>query len=326
MTHGIYVAILYIGCTGVNQFFFLYMQGKYVLREECWRELDLYHPRWSPRELQSAEERYLRACRAPAVFLQLPRWSQPFAALQDLGRLITTSRIHDMLRSIFLNAAYTEDSSTMELLLHALHLLALALDVCKSQNKAGGRRVDVHSSASPFLDINSSLQRFNYSSSSNVEDYPPLLLRCVERVSVGRVDATTVPEPQSMLSVLVILLRKRVNDEVGEAGSYGFGDLIKKLLRTFADLDRGCMHEIELLAPEILHRASVGTTLKAGGVGDINFKDDMSVSESDRRRAIARERQAAAMVRSVSMLAYTILGRTSMLLSLPMITLASFSA
>jgi hypothetical protein len=185
----------------------------------------------------------LRACRAPAVFLQLPRWSEPFAALQDLGRLITTSRIHDMLRSIFFHAAFTEDPPTMELLLHALHLLSLALDVCKSANKSGGgRRVDVHSSASPFLDLYSPLHGFNNSSSSNVEDHPPLLLRCVERVAVGRVDATTMPEPQSMLSLLVLLLRKRVSDGVDEAGSYGFGDLIKKLLRSFAELDRAvCM-------------------------------------------------------------------------------------
>lgn len=260
----------------------MYVQGKYVLREECWRELDLYHPRWSPRELQSAEERYLRACRAPAVFLQLPRWSQPFAALQGLGRLITTSRIHDMLRSILFHAAYIEDPSTMELFLHALHLLALALDVCKVQSKSGGK----------------SGAGSNYSSSSNVEDQPPLLCRCIERVAVGRADATVMPEPQSMLSLLVLLLRKRGNDGVDEAGSFGFGNLIKKLLRSFAELDRRCMYEIESLAPEIL-RVSVGTTSKSSGVGDINFKDDISVSESDRRRAIARERQAAAMVRSV---------------------------
>lgn len=190
----------------------------------------------------------------------------------------------------------------MELLLHALHLLALALDVCKAQDKSGGgRRVDVHSSATPFLDLNPPLHGFNNSSGSNVEDHPSLLIHCVERVAVGRVDATMMPEPQSMLSLLVLLLRKRVSDGVDEVGSYGFGDLIKKLLRSFAELDRGCMHEIELLAPEILHRVSADTIPKVGGVGDINFKDDISVSESDRRRAIARERQAAVMVISVSL-------------------------
>lgn len=260
------------------------MQGKYVLRDECWRELDLYHPRWSPRELQSAEERYLRACRAPAVYLQLPRWSQPLPALQSLGQLITTARIHDMLRSIFFHVAYTEDPSTMELLLHALHLLALALDVCKAQSKSG---------------VKTGADGIHGSSSSNVEDHPPLLLRCMERGTVGRADATAtvIPEPQSMLSLLVFLLRKRGNEGVQEAGSFGLGDLIKKILRNFAELDRGCMYEIESLAPEILHRVSVGTTPKSSGAGDINFKDDISVSESDRRRAIARERQAAAMVR-----------------------------
>lgn len=280
----------------------MYVQGKYVLREECWRELDLYHPRWTPRDLQSAEERYLRACRAPAVFLQLPRWSQPFAALQGLGRLITTSQVHDMLRSIFFHAAYAEDSSTMELFLHALHLLALALDVCKSQSKSVGKSAaDGNFSASPIL--NPPLHESNYSSSSNAEDRPPLLLRCVERVAVARADATVIPEPQSMLSLLVLLLRKRGSDGADEAGSFGFGDLIKKLLRSFAELDRGCMCEINSLAPDILHRVSTGSTPKSSGVGDINFKDDISVSESDRRRAIARERQAAAMVRLVILMA-----------------------
>uniref|UniRef100_A0A7I4DB25 E3 ubiquitin-protein ligase n=1 Tax=Physcomitrium patens TaxID=3218 RepID=A0A7I4DB25_PHYPA len=267
-------------------------QGKYVLREDCWRELDLYHPRWSPRELQLAEERYLRACRAPAVFLQLPHWSQPLAALRGLGQLITSPSVHDMLRCIFFHAVYTEDPSNSrapeELLLHALHLLALALDVCKSQIKVGGESK---------ADIDFSLRDLNTSSSNHVENLPPLLLRSIERVAVGRADLSIMPEHQSMLSLLVLLLRKRDRDGAGEAGSYGFGDLIKKLLRSFAELNRACMYEIESLDPEILHRVSVSATLKIGRAGEINFKDDISVSESDRRRAIARERQAAAMAK-----------------------------
>lgn len=213
----------------------------------------------------------------------------------------------------------------MELLLHALHLLALALDVCKAQSKSGGKSgADENFSASSILNFNSPLHGSNYSNSSNVEDHPPLLLRCVKRVAVRKADATVMPEPQSMLSLLVLLLRRRGNDGVDEAGSFGFGDLIKKLLKSFAELDRGCMYEIESLAPEILHRVSVGTTPKSSGVGDINFKDDISISESDRRRAIARERQAAVMVRSVILVDYTIIKcswRTSMFLSLARKTL-----
>ncbi|XP_024387527.1 E3 ubiquitin-protein ligase PRT6 isoform X2 [Physcomitrium patens] len=269
-------------------------QGKYALRDECWCELDLYHPRWSPRELQAAEERYLRACRSPAVFLQLPRWSPPFAALQGLGRLITSSRVHDMLRSIFFHAVYTDDPSNSrapeELLLYALHLLALALDVCKSPNNIGGeRREDLLGNNRPFSDIENS-------SSSSVKEHPPLLLRCGEKVAVGRANTLVAPESQSMLSLLVLLLRKPRNDGASEAGSYGFRDLIKKLLRSFAELDSICMYEIELLAPEVLHRVSVGITPKIDGTGGIDSKD-VSVSESDRRKSIARERQAAAMAK-----------------------------
>jgi E3 ubiquitin-protein ligase UBR3 len=33
-------------------------QGRYCLKEECWAEVDLYHPHWVKRNLQHAQERF----------------------------------------------------------------------------------------------------------------------------------------------------------------------------------------------------------------------------------------------------------------------------
>jgi hypothetical protein len=263
-------------------------QGKYVLRDDCWCELDLYHPRWSPRELQLAEERYLRACKAPAVFAQLPRWKQPFKQLQSLGRIIISTRVHDMLRSVFFHAAYAENLSESRspegLLFSALHLLALALDVCAAyQNKMGAEGTP--STRSPSHDLNTRLDGSSAPNDNDFEDILPLLMCSVERVKVGREDGTMMEEHQSLLSILVILLRKNsTGDSMGtsDIGNYSVVGLIKTLLQR----------------PEIFQRIpTAGATFWAGGSGDNNRKDDTLVSELDRTRAMARERQAAVMVR-----------------------------
>lgn len=278
-------------------------QGKYVLRDDCWCELDLYHPRWSPRELQLAEDRYLRACKAPAMFAQLPRWKEPFKQLQSLGRIIVSSRVHDMLRSVFFHAAFAENLSESRspegLLFSALHLLALALDVCAAyQNKMG---VEVTVTGSLSQDLNTRSDGSSTPKDCHVEDIPQLLLGSVERVKVGREDGTMMEEQQSMLSILVTLFRKNSTaDSLGtsDIGNYSVGGLIKTLLRRFADLNQSCMGELELLAPEVFQRtATAGATFWAGVSGDNNRKDDTLVSELDRTRAMARERQAAVMVR-----------------------------
>jgi hypothetical protein len=249
-------------------------QGKYVLREECWQELDLYHPRWSPRELQSAEERYLQACNAPAVFVQLPRWKQPFVQLQAMGQFVISKRVHDILRSVFFHATYAENLSNSRasegMLFTALHLLALALDVCAAaaQNK----------------------------------ERPPLLVHAVERVFVRWADDTMMLERQSLLSLLVLLLRKFSTGNasrltVGEAGRYNVADLIRSLLVRFTQLSRECMYEIESLAPDIIHRLSGSGTSRASASGNTENKDEASVIDMEKRRVIARERQAAVMAK-----------------------------
>jgi hypothetical protein len=87
------------------------------------------------------------------------------------------------------------------------------------------------------------------------------------------------------------------NAGVVDVGLYNAAGLIKTLLGKFAELNRGCMIEIESIAPEVLHHHSGRTKLAAGGSGETSFKDNTVVSEAELRRAISRERQAAVMVR-----------------------------
>ncbi len=280
-----------------------------MLREECWQELDLYHPLWSPHELQFAEERYLQACKAPAIFLQLPRWKQPFVQLQEMGQLVISGRIHDILRSVLFHATYSEDPSNSKapqgLLFTALHLLALALDVCSAaQNKVEVSSPVVETSEPGMSSIGLPSTGCRSSSpllrgqSWNVQENPPLLVHAIERVCVQSADGMIMPERQSLLSVLVLVLCKFSKGSAshliaGEAGSYNVADLITRLLGKFAQLSRECMYEIESLAPEIICMPlSSGTST----TGNSETKDQSSIMDMEKRQAIARERQAAVMV------------------------------
>ncbi|XP_024382980.1 E3 ubiquitin-protein ligase PRT6 isoform X2 [Physcomitrium patens] len=275
-------------------------QGKYVLREDYWCELDLYHLRWNSRNIQVAEDRYLRARKVPAMFVQLPRWKQPYKQFQNLGQFSICRRVHDMLRSVFFHAAFAENPSKSRapegLLLSALHLLALALDVCSAYKmSAEGATPGASSTISRPLGLDMC------STDKNCEDTPPLLLDSVKRVAVAREDGSMMEEQQSMLSTLVLVLRKNNtgdNMATSALGNFRVGGLIKNLLLRFGELNQNCLGEIELLAPEIFQRTpATGATHWADGSGDNKSKDVSSVSEFDITRAVVRKRQAAVMAK-----------------------------
>ncbi|KAJ0566828.1 putative carboxypeptidase U [Helianthus annuus] len=60
-------------------------QGMYQLRLQYWKELDLYHPRWNSRDLQVAEERYMRFCNVSALTNQFPKWSKIYPPLNGFS-------------------------------------------------------------------------------------------------------------------------------------------------------------------------------------------------------------------------------------------------
>ncbi|CAI5479531.1 unnamed protein product [Closterium sp. Yama58-4] len=79
-------------------------QGRYLLKRDCYRELDLYCLRWAPRELQRAEERYAEAVKRSAVVEQTPRWRDPVRPLMGLREIATSAGVHDVVLSVVLHA------------------------------------------------------------------------------------------------------------------------------------------------------------------------------------------------------------------------------
>ncbi|KAJ7515845.1 hypothetical protein O6H91_22G030900 [Diphasiastrum complanatum] len=279
-------------------------QGKYSLKEDCWRELDLYHPRWTPRELQAAEERYLRVCKTSALFAQLPQWRMPFPPLQNLANIAISGRMHDILRSVFFHAAFSINSSESRapenLLFTALHMLSLGLDICSM----APYKQDRTSKEECILRSYEHVQPELLAPYSNyTQEYPSLLARAVERVLVGGADGTVKPERQSLLSLLIMLMRKYRLAELGEKSNSDYyecnvGAFIRSLLQRFAELHRGCMYEIESLAPEILHRLSTVSVKEKNEniILEDNEQPDRC-SDADKRKLLARQRQAAMLAK-----------------------------
>ncbi|KAI4340077.1 hypothetical protein MLD38_024949 [Melastoma candidum] len=241
-------------------------QGTYILRWQYWKELDLYHSRYNSRELQTAEERYVRFCSASALTVQLPQWTFIYPPLSGISGLATCRTTLEIIRSVLfyavLNDNVSESRGPDNVLIPSLHLLFLALDICFQQKEShpemagSGESVPVTSFA--------------------LEE-----MREGESYGIGKL---------SLLSLLVFLMKMHGNekaDNLVSVESCDLSPLIDKLLRRFAELDSACVRELQLLAPELVSQISPSLEVDVGGLG--------SVSDSEKRRAKARERQAAIM-------------------------------
>lgn len=240
-------------------------QGKYSLRKAYWKELDLYHPRWNSRDLQIAEERYIRFCKVSALTVQLPRWTKIFYPLNAISRIATCKATLQIVRTVLFYAVFTDRSSASRspdgVLLTALHLLSLALDIC-------------------FVD------RSSMDTSCDGEDSFPILAYANEPIEVGTVHGSDSWKCQSMLTLLVSLMRKyRKENEHShmEATQCNLSSLIGNLLKKLAELNSGCLTELQRLLPDVVGR------LSQQAPGD----NSIMPSDADERKAKVRERQAA---------------------------------
>ncbi|KAF8096039.1 hypothetical protein N665_0319s0055 [Sinapis alba] len=237
-------------------------QGKYSLRSSCWKELDLYHPRWHSRELQSAEERFSRYCGVSAVTIQLPRWRMIYPPLKGLSRIGTCKATFQIICSALYyalqNGTSVKSRAQDGVLISALHLLSLSLDICTQQR-------------------GSNIQ------ACCIEDSIPILeLAGLEIIGINQGTGK-----ESLLSLLVSLMRTRKDDglhQFPEAGSCNISSWIGNLLKKFSAIDSVCMNLLQSLAPEV--------------VGHSGFDKATSGSASDdKRKAKARERQAAILAK-----------------------------
>ncbi|KAI3474423.1 hypothetical protein Pfo_029284 [Paulownia fortunei] len=241
-------------------------QGMYKLRSLYWKELDLYHPRWNLRDQQAAEERYSRFCNVSALITQLPRWTKIYYPLRGLAKIATCKTLLQIVRAVLFYAVFTDKLMISRapdgVLLTALHLLALALDVCRVYKESGD----------PLC---------------YVGDVIPILAFASEEICISKYG------DQSMLSLLVILMRmheKENEEKFMEAGNFSLSSLILSLIKMFVELEPGCMTKLQTLAPELANQFS--HTILNG-----NAKDRESAFDSEKRKAKSRERQAAIMNR-----------------------------
>lgn len=236
----------------------------YSLRWPFWKELDLYHPRWNSKDLQVAEERYLRFCSVSALTTQLPKWTKIHPPLKGIAKIATCKDVLQIIRAVLFYAVVTFKSSESRapdtVLLPALHLLSLSLDICFQQKE---------------------------SSESMHHDVAQLPIIAFS----GETIESSFGE-QSLLSLLVLLMemhRKENLDIFVEAGACSLSTLIESLLKNFAEIDKRCMTKLQKLAPEVVSHISERVPIRDSSVS-------ISASESEKRKAKARERQATIMV------------------------------
>lgn len=235
----------------------------YSLRWPCWKELELYHPRWNSRDLQIAEERYARFCSVSALTAQLPRWTNIYAPFSTMSRIATCEATVKIIRAAIFYAVFNDKASESRapdsVLIPALHLLSLALDICFQLRESMDKSYDQIS----------------------------VLLLAAEEFDDG---LSFGVGKLSLLSLLVMLLRLHKRENVENLLDAVCGDmspLIESLLKKFAELDSGCMAKLWELAPELVNH-ELGLTADVSGQG--------SASDSEKRKAKARQRQAAIMV------------------------------
>lgn len=185
----------------------------------------------------------------------------PLKGLAKLGTCKTTFQIISSVLYYALQSGTSVKSRAPDgVLITALHLLSLSLDICTQQRQSNSQDCCLENSI-PILEL----------------------------AGLKIIGINSGIEKQSLLSLLVSLRRTRKDDglhQFPEAGSCNISSWTGNLLKQLSAIDSDCMNLLQSLAPEV--------------VGQSGFDKVMSGSASDeKRKAKARERQAAIMVRSL---------------------------
>lgn len=248
-------------------------QGKYSLKKEHWKELDLYHPRWNSRELQAAEERYFRFCKTSPLNSQIPKWTQIFNPLNHIRKIATARATIEILRSVLYYSVCGElapvSRAPENVLVAALHLTYLALEICELESKS---QLDSVS----FSFLKHASEEFG-----SEKDF-------------GR--------KQSLVSLLCVLRRRyKEENENGSGTAYGNGKfcnmlgLIEDLLKKFAAMSGECKAVVREVVPDLIVDMMGPSGQEVGSGSRTGVGSDSSLD----KKAKARERQAAILVRKL---------------------------
>ncbi|KAJ4789311.1 E3 ubiquitin-protein ligase PRT6 [Rhynchospora pubera] len=246
-------------------------QGKYSLKKEHWKELDLYHPRWNSRDLQAAEERYFRFCKSSPLNSQIPKWTQIFNPLNHIRQIATARATLEIVRAVLYYSVCGElapvSRAPENVLVVALHLTALALQICELESKS---QLDTESFS--FL---------KYASEEFGSDK-----------DFGR--------KQSLILLLCVLRRRyKEENEGGNGSGHGNGKfcnvlgLIEDLLKKFVAMSGECIAVVREVAPDLI--VDVMGPSGQGVVG--GSRSGMGSDSSLDKKAKARERQAAILAK-----------------------------
>jgi hypothetical protein len=238
-------------------------QGKYTLKDQCWKELDPYFLTWDRTQLQRAEERFFRATGKSAPSTFLPKWTNPFTPLSGLARIPTSGVVHDVLVGVLREAEAGGAARVPENVLYAaLHLLALALDTCE-KGGSGSRQ--------------------------------PFVLKAAEGLSGGFGEGgfRSAGDRPGLVELLVRLRGRFLQErEGGPAAKSGAppekeaAGMVEGFLKRLAAMDDSIRGGIQRLDPGLL---------AGGGAAQPSEKGPMS--EAEKRKLQAKSRQAAVMAR-----------------------------
>ncbi|KAF8379035.1 hypothetical protein HHK36_028462 [Tetracentron sinense] len=187
--------------------------------------------------------------------------------------------LNDQLQKILDTIAEYSNPSGMKQ--HCMHLLSLALDIYFLQKQSGDQTC--------------------MSTSCYNEDPLHWLAFAGEEIDVGATDKSDAWEGQSMLSLLVSLMRTHKKDLSNfiEAGNCNMASLIEDLLKKFVDLNAGCMTKMQGLAPEVVCHLPQSVPNSY-----INILG--SAFDAEDRKAKARERQTTILVRCSTLFSHCI--------------------
>ncbi|KAK4392246.1 E3 ubiquitin-protein ligase PRT6 [Sesamum angolense] len=210
-----------------------------------------------PRDLSKVDE-------LQEVLDRVAEYSHPSGMTQGIAKIATCKTLLQIVRAVLFYAVFNDKLTTSRapdgVLLTALHLLALALDVCRLHKESGDQLC-------------------------YLGDVIPILAFASKEI------CTTKYGDQSMLSLLVLLMRMHEKENAQnfvEAGNFNLAPLVSSLIKTFVELEPGCMTKLHKLAPELASQFSHSILNKTA-------RDKGSASDNEKRKAKSRERQAAIM-------------------------------
>ncbi|KAJ4782433.1 E3 ubiquitin-protein ligase UBR3 [Rhynchospora pubera] len=245
-------------------------QGIYSLKKEHWKELDLYHPRWNSEYLEAAKERYFQFCKTSPLNSQIPKWTQIFNPLNHIRQIATSRATLEIVRAVLYYSVCGELAPVSRVpesvLVVALHLTALALQICELESKPPP-------DTASFSFLKQASEEFGSDEDSG--------------------------QKQSLV-LLLCELRQRYKEENGGNGT-GHGNdkfcnvlgLIEDLLKKFVAMSGDCMTVVREVTTDL-----IVDLMGPSGQGEVGgSKSGMASNSSLDKKAKARERQAAILAK-----------------------------